>query len=271
MALERYETVSGKALEYETPRPEVAAFLARVRAAAEDPRVTEGDLISLIYGRDNPILDQTIFPARGAVTPETFRDPVYHVMTDLLDLKRIQAGTLDPQKAAAEYTMPVSEAAKRLGVTQSAIRTAISTHRLDARKQGGRHLLRPASVEAYRVTGQHVAPDEAAAAGAAVDGGAPLEVRLGSGEGVSFRVRSVDELEDSSKDGPVRSGVLRAWRRIGVLAGKGKDARFFELAPGGELKEIAFRGFYVRGPFQIRRAVVDPEAAGAAYHAFIAE
>jgi excisionase family DNA binding protein len=152
MELERYTTLAGETLEYPRPNAEVGGFLARVFDATNNPNVGEGELIDLIYGKENPILDQTIFPARGAVTKEVFTDPVYHLMTDLLDHKRVQMGTLDLHKAHAAFTMTVQEAARKLGITQGAVRNAIVSRRMPAIKKGGVYLLDPKAVESFHVS-----------------------------------------------------------------------------------------------------------------------
>jgi excisionase family DNA binding protein len=148
---DRYTTTVGEMVEYDAT-PEEAAFLARVRSAVEDPRVTVGELTDLVYGLDNPVLERGIFPARGAVTKAVFARPIYHVMLDLLDVKRLQHGQLDMAAAARRYSMTIAEAAEQLGVHTSAVRQAVQAHKIAARKQGGSWLLDPASVEAYRVT-----------------------------------------------------------------------------------------------------------------------
>lgn len=147
----QYTTTVGEMIDYDAT-PAEAAFLARVRAAAEDPGVAEGQLVELVYGLDNPVLEAGIFPGRGAVTKAVFARPIYHVLLDLIDVKRIQHGTLDPAAAAARYTMTVTEAADRLGVHASAVRQAVQAKKIAAQKQGGTWLLDPASVDAYRVT-----------------------------------------------------------------------------------------------------------------------
>lgn len=149
--METYTTLAGEILEYPTPTGERAAFLSRVFSAAFNPEVTEGQLIELIYGREDPFLDQTIFPARGAVTKVTIKDPVYHVMLDLLDHKRVQCGSLDLERAHAQFTMGVPEVAEALGITPGAVRQAISAKRLSAIKKGGTYYVDPRSVDSFKV------------------------------------------------------------------------------------------------------------------------
>lgn len=150
--METYTTLTNETIEYDAQEPSVAAFLARVRSATNDPDVTESALTELIYGSENPILDHTIFPHRGAVTKAVFGNPLYHVMLDLLDQKRVQVGTLDLELAKADYTVTVAEAAEKLGITPGAIRYAIKAQKLSAIKNGGVWLIHPNSVNSYQVS-----------------------------------------------------------------------------------------------------------------------
>src|SRR5690606_15916627 len=86
----KHLTVSGHTIEYEANAP-TARFLARVQALLDDPRSTEDEMIALVYGPDNPILDKTIFPGRGAVTPAVLAPPVSRVLTAHLARKRVQS------------------------------------------------------------------------------------------------------------------------------------------------------------------------------------
>jgi len=149
--MERYTTLTGEILKYEKPRPEVEDFLTRLRVAVNSPEISQSQISELIYGLENPITDKTIFKGRGAITKAVFLDPLYHIMLDLLDQKRIQAGTLDLQRALAQFTMSAPEAAKRLGLTPSGVRQAIQAKRLSGIKKGGRYFVDPRSVESYRV------------------------------------------------------------------------------------------------------------------------
>jgi excisionase family DNA binding protein len=150
MAKHRYTTILGEVIEYSRPRSEVAAFLERVKRAAHDPRIDASELTELVYGRENPLLDQTIFPGRGAVTRSVMRDPVYHVMLDLIEAKRVQTGALDANAVLASFTMTVAEAAARIGISPSAVRQAIAAKRLAAVKRGNAHFIDPRGVDAYR-------------------------------------------------------------------------------------------------------------------------
>ncbi len=258
--MERYTTLAGEPIEYERPAPALSGFLARVHDAANDPSVTESELVELVYGRENPLLRQDILPHHGVVTKEVFANPVYHVLLDLLARKRVAQGTLDPERAAGEYSLTVTEAAKRLAVHPSAVRQAIQAHKLDAVKRGGIHLLKPASVDSYRVSRR--GPKPAAAAPA-------LEVCLGNDDRGSFRLKVLGGELEVMDHGPRRvEGIVPTFERAVVISG-GKGAyRLFEIEPAGEKNEIAMGPFHVRGEFKIARKENNSRRASEAWRAF---
>lgn len=238
--MERYTTIAGEVIEYETPGRDVAAFLARLVDAAHDPRVTESVMVDLIYGAENPLLRKDIIPGRGVVTKEVFADPVYHVMTDLLGVKRVQLGTLDPEAARDEYTITVTEAAERLGVHPSAVRQAIAAKRLDAVKRGHQHMIRPSALESFRISRRGPLPRTA------------LQARVGNDEGGSFRIRVArGALEETGREGHKVEGIVRSWTKAWVISGAKGRYRFFELRPADEDGEVAWGPFFVRGRFSV--------------------
>lgn len=262
--MRRYKMLSGDVIEYEAPAKEVDDYLAQIKVAANNPDISPGELVDLMYSEDNPLLKTGIIPGRGVVTREVSNHPVYHVMLDLLEQKRIQAGVLDREAAESQYTMTVSEAADRLGVSKSAVRQAIQKNKLAGRKVGRRWKLYPESVDAYEVSNRGPNPKR------------PLSVRMGAIEGLSCRVKMPEHLEDSDKEGGIRTGVLRRWRSVAVIIG-GKDIEkvpdrkgytFWELAPADEENKIEVGPFYLHGPFRVVRKVEHSREALDAYKAF---
>ena len=150
MSSERHETVLGEIIEHPTPSGEIAAWLERVKRAAYDPSVSEAQLTKLVYSPENPILDPTVLPARGAVTRAVAASPLYRVMLDLLDVKRAQTGALDLRAANARFSIGVGQAAQRLATSEDAVRRAIAARHLAAVCRDGVHLIDPATVETYR-------------------------------------------------------------------------------------------------------------------------
>ncbi|MCI0703076.1 MAG: helix-turn-helix domain-containing protein [Planctomycetia bacterium] len=147
-----YKLMSGETIEYPTPAPDVAAFLSRLHLAAADPTVDIHQFIALVYGDENPILDRTFIPGRPMVTLAVFENPIYRVMSDLIGVKRVQLGLLDPEKVAAAYTISVKDAAKQLGITESSVRAAITARKLAAHMRNGQWYTRPEAVAAYKVS-----------------------------------------------------------------------------------------------------------------------
>ncbi len=257
--MERYTTIAGEVIEYQTPAPEVARFLARVVDATNDPSVTEAQLTELIYGVENPILAQGILPNHGVVTREVFADPLYHVLTDLLGRKRVQMGTLDPELARDEYTVTITEAAERLGVHPSAVRQAVQAHKLDAIKKGKTWLLKPSSVESYDRSRR-----------ASPRGGAPPAVvaSVGNVPGMSLRIRvEGGELRETGREGKRIEGEIPTFERIAILSGdKAKESyRYFELEPAEVEDELRFGPFFVRGRFAVVRKENNPRKANEAW------
>lgn len=146
-----HRTVTGHLVEFEAP-PKVATFLRRLEDAVAEPKVTERELTGLAYSNENPFLDHTMFPGRGAVTKEVLADPAYRVMTDLLFRKRIVELKIDVSKIEARYSMTPGEAAAELGVTEGAIRQAIAARRIASWYRDGRHYLDPRSLSSLELT-----------------------------------------------------------------------------------------------------------------------
>ena len=147
-----YKLMSGETITYPEPAPEVAAFLARVQAAADDPAVDLNGLISLIYSAENPLLDTTMLPGRAMVTKAAFNNPAYRIITNLMGEKSVRLGLLDPVAAEACYTISVNEAAEQLGITPGAVRAAIKARKIAAHLRNGEWYTRPESIAAYKVS-----------------------------------------------------------------------------------------------------------------------
>ena len=146
-----HRTITGHPIELE-PTPKVAAFLRRLEEAVADPKVTERELTGLAYGPENPFLDHSMFPGRGAVTKDVLANPAYRVMTDLLFRKRIVEQKIDVSKLEARYTMTPPQAAAELGITEGAVRQAIAAGRLPSWYRDGRHYLDPRSLSSLELT-----------------------------------------------------------------------------------------------------------------------
>lgn len=266
--MEKHTTLAGEVLEYD-PKPAEAAYLARVVDATNDPRVTESELVALVYGAENPMLKHGILPGRGLVTTETWDNPVHRVVMDYLDQKRVATGTLDPQATAERYTMTVPEAAEVTGMAQTSVRSAVHAGRLSSWRKGRAIYLDPEEVRAYRPGRQGPKGHRAAQAG-----GAPLAVCVGGKDGHSFLMKAPSQLVDSTKESRVRIGTLPAgWQRVAVKYNdKASDGmELFILEPADEEHQIERAGFFVRGPFQVVRHIPHGMKATRAYKEFQAE
>lgn len=261
-----HTTLTGHRIDLEDPRPDVVAFLERLEAMVADPSATEDDLIAVAYGRDNPVLDQSVFPGRGAVTPAVLADPAYRIVTDLLFRKRVAQDKVDVEKMAAEYTLSVAEAAARLGVHENAVRQAIAAQRLPSWLKGGRHFLHPRSVDAFQIAPRGPrAQEERQAREASEAAGRALLVCVGSADGASLRIAPRPELEHQQKAGPhmVTGRIPGDWKRLAVLTNGPEKARLYVIEQGADAKEDAIHigPLYVRGRFVIVERVNNPRAA----------
>ena len=254
--METYKTIAGEVIEYEKPTPAVGAFLARVVAASNDPHVTEGALTELIYGKENPLLDQTIFPGRGAVTRAVLGNPVYHVMLDLLDAKRVQAGTLSPSESFAHATT-VSEAARALEVSPGAVRQAIEKGHLVAVKRGAQYFVDSRSVASYRERHTRRGPTAAPA----------LRLKFGNREGASFRVKVLD-LRETGRVGRVVEAEVAQFKRAAIVFKVGEGQRMFVLEPAAESRRYEHDGFFVEGKFEVVAKVNNGAEAAKAFKTF---
>ncbi len=261
--MQTYKLLSGETITYES-----SPFLTRVRDAAADPGVSPDELLDLIYSEQNPILKSGVLPGRGVVTRAAFENPIYHIMLDLLEQKRLQQGALDQEVSSdAQFTMTVGEAAAALGISESAVRQAIYAKNLAARKIKNAWRIYPAGVEAYKVGNQGPAPERL------------LQIRLGAVDGLSCKVKSVEQLSDKVKDAGVTTGTLTCWRRIAVIIGGSsvekvpgqKGYTFWDLTIGdygAENESIEHDPFYVRGPFRVVRKIEHSREAVEAFKSF---
>jgi excisionase family DNA binding protein len=257
--MESYTNLAGEVLEYESPPAKVAAFLARVIDATHDPGVTEAAMTELVYGPENPILAQGVLEHHGVVTKEVFENPLYHVMTDLLGRKRVQAGTLDPPKAREEYTVTIAEAADQLGVHPSAVRQAVHAKTLDAIKVGGSWRLKPSSVASYRVSRRSPAGRSEPVATAVV----------GSVDGASFRLKILGgKLTETGRHDRRVEGTIDRFDRMAVISGPKGKYRFFEIEPAATDEAIEFGPFFVKGRYRIVTKENNPRRASEAWREF---
>lgn len=263
MPIEKYTTVLGETIEYPKPAPEASRFLERVQTAAEDPLVSEDQLIELIYGPENPVLEQGKFEGRGAVTKAVLADPLYRVLLDLLDHKRVSLGKTDETRLQSAFTMTVAEAADELQVTPGGVRKAIDAKHVAAiKKPNGTYLLDPKSVEAYKATRKPRGFSK----------GPALRLAFGNAPGQSLRVKFADlTLGESKKlkNGKLREAEVDSFRRAAVAISGQEMHRCFIIEPTAKATNRFDLGpFFIEGKFKVVEKVNDAKKASQAFRAF---
>ncbi len=242
--MNRYELLSGEVVEYDTLPAPLAAFLTRVQSAASDLAVSPAALLALVYGVENPLLDTTTAPGRAIVNATAFAHPVYKVLGDLVGRKQLAALNQSPEQVVAAYTLTVKAAAERIGLSETATRTAIQGGKLDAMKRNGEWYVRPESVDSYKVSNRGRKKAVPAA----------VRVRCGGADGVSLSVRLAGgELVAEGKDGGAVVGRFPdGWTAAAVKTTTKTGARVFEIEPEAGTEEVVeFGEFEVRGPFKV--------------------
>ena len=84
-----YTTLSGFTVKNPRPGTRLGPFLDSVRTLLECKSASEDDMVGVVYGSDNPLLERGMFEGRGAVTAKTLRHPLYRVMADMVFRKRV--------------------------------------------------------------------------------------------------------------------------------------------------------------------------------------
>lgn len=263
-------TLSNKEIEYDDRDPVVAAFLQRVRELAAKPKSKESDLIALVYSQENPIMDRTLFPERGAVTKEVLEHPVYRVLCDIMGRKRVEQDSVNVETLGASYTLTVAEAAAKLGMTTSAVRQAIDASRLPSWKKGGHHFLNPDHFSAFKLgtagPKKRVEPTI----------GQALALKFGHAPGVSLRVSvegnpaviQTERAHGNVQDGTVVAGWTHVYAIASIESGRGISTRYFELEPSHEMEEVNVgHEMFIKGRFRIAETKNNPQAAAAAWRA----
>jgi hypothetical protein len=249
-------TLSGHTIEYEET-PSLRAFLERLQEIAKEPSKTADEFRTLMYSKENPLLDSSIFAEQGAVTKEALANPAYRVMSDLLFRKEVQQRGDDVEKIAAQFTVPVPEAARRLGMTEGGVRQAIAARRLSSWVKEGRYFTSEHAIENFERGNRGPRP------------AMELEVCLGRTTGRSFRMKAPTDLVQVERHDHVIAGRLPRWERIAFISGHGEKYQMSVLEPDPEGDtEIRFGPFYVRGPFKIAERFNSAEKAREAFKVF---
>jgi hypothetical protein len=259
-----YETTLGERIQYPEPAPEVAAYLDRVKRAAEDPKVSENALIDLVYSAENPLLEKGHFesrPDRGAVTTKTLKNPIYHVMADLLQLKAIKLGRASAADLEASYTQSVSDAARALGISETAVRKAIHAGKLVAIEKSFGYLIDPRSTEDY---GANRKPRGGAREPA-------LRLAYGNEPGKSFRAKFAGirrGKQEKFKDGQITPCEVDTFER-GIFIITGREMhRAFVVVPSSRVHRYEHGRFFIEGRFKFAEKINNAEQASKAFREF---
>lgn len=267
MHVPTHRTLAGDELEYPEPDGELAPFLERVREAAGDPAIATVAMVELIYGADNPLLaprssSPVALPHRGTATAQTWANPVWHVMLDLLEAKRIAV-------VEATASLRLEEAGELLNLTPDAVRKAVLVENLTGEKRGNRWYVTPGSVATYR--------DRVLRRGRRP--ATPLRYRCGSASDYGMDVKTAEEPRFVRR---VRKGVtefeLDDFERVLVRlrrkrADGTKTQRVLVLEADPTVEPFRFRwpttgaapGFFVEGRFRDVKKVNNPAEARAAW------
>ena len=96
------------------------AYVDKYVAFVTDPTTTTDEVAELLYSLENPMtvertgLDNV---ARGWANGDTVQNPVWQMMVDLYDRKRIAMGELDWGQVVSTYDITLDEAADLIGKT----------------------------------------------------------------------------------------------------------------------------------------------------------
>lgn len=254
-----HELANGKRVEYEATA-EVVKFIDRLKKMVDDDGVSNGEFVAVAYSRANPILNSDLHPERGFVTPEVLKDPAYKVVQDLLFRKEENQRSV--KRKAATYTLTVTEAASRLGMSPAAVRKAIDAGRLTSWVHDGIVHLSPDELDRLDVGTRTPTKRQS------VSGG-PLEVSVGHEPGSSLRIAGFDLSGLQRSKGNVLHGRIDpGWRElVVVVSGEGGYRRAFRLVPATKESEIEHHSFFVRGRFTIAETANSPVKANAMWKA----
>ena len=156
----RYALLDGEVVDVSRlPRKDTAFLLDLMRRAMADE-----DYFAL----ERSVCGPGAYPLKGAarVTREIHASPLFRVAEDVVDRAGIRQGVLAPDPGGArvptDEIMSVSEAAKALRITRSAVIKAAQTGRIKGKKVGHTWALLCTSVRSYRVAAYRVAAGRAA-------------------------------------------------------------------------------------------------------------
>jgi excisionase family DNA binding protein len=255
-----YETLSGHKIEYPDPDAKLERLLKRARELLDDRKATEDDLVVLIYGDENPLLDRTLFPERGMVTKEVLENPAYHVLCDLLARKRAAIKGQTAEQLGRPFTLTVPQAAELLKVSEDTINRGIRARRIPSWVKDGQRYLDPRVLPALDLGTRGKPPP----------GFERLKVCVGSSHAATFQVKHPGGVLPAHAERIpfTMETTLQRWRQIAVLTGGHDRLRMLVLEPGEKKERFEFEGYFVEGKFSIVKKINDSKAARKAWEGF---
>lgn len=235
-----HTTASGDELTLQLTDDELA-FYRRVRAMCDDPSKNAGDVIDLVWSDQNPILAPSPIPGRGYVTAAVYARPAYRAFDDLAWIKQVHDRTVTQPDLSFDLT--VADAAARLGISEGAVRKAMTAGRLPRQKRKNKLYTTSAAVAAFVPSARGPQSSKRARKGAE----GALRVVWGSAPGLSFAVVSDGQLVEESREGQVRTGRLEGWTWAFVKSKRQGNARGWMVTPGGTTEQVTNDPFGVWG------------------------
>ena len=156
----KYTLLNSEVIDLSSLRREDTAFLLNLMQRA----MADEDYFNL----ERSVCGPGAYPLKGSprVTREIHASPLFRVAEDVVDRVGIRQGVLAPdagdERVPTEAIMSVSEAAKTLGITRSAVVKAAQAGRIRGKKIGHSWALLCGSVRGYRVAQHRVEAGRAA-------------------------------------------------------------------------------------------------------------
>ena len=147
-----YKTLLNQIIDYSQSSAEVLTFLESVLEAFHNKAVSEKNLVNLVWSPLNPLLKTDLIPGKVFATKETYEDPAFRIIDDLIDRKRLEAEHLDLEAVKAKFSMSVKEAAHQLAVDVTTVRRAFHDEKMAGILVKGKIMLDPHSVAAFQVS-----------------------------------------------------------------------------------------------------------------------
>ena len=253
----RHETLYHEIIDYSHASQELLAFLKSLFEAYENKAVDEKSLTSLIWSPINPLLRTDLIPGKAFATKETYEEPLFHIMIDLLSRKRMKEGNLDIEAVKAKYSMSVKEAKEVLGVDATTVRKAFHDRKIAGMLVKGKIWLNPDSVKTFRVSN----------IGLRAKKGNELRLTIGHNAKSIFKVKPEIKVINQRGKGKnlLLDGVLYPFVEAAILCGSKEKPRFYRIVSSRQTNAIKISDFSVTGRFEVTQKINNPQQARATF------